>query len=372
VTGILAFYELKLSISSVSGFARKCRKDYKMTRIKAQSTQSQAADILVTHLQAYFVRALDALSAEVGKAKNFEAVEWFRAQGIHGGGIRYVSTDESLFNRASVNVSQVQYDSDESKQLASATALSTIIHPANPHAPSMHMHISWTEMKNGKGYWRMMADLNPSIFKEEDKQDFESCLQKCAGEYYQEASAQGDKYFYIPALERHRGVSHFYLENFSTGDKEDDLAMAKGLGESVVDTYVKIIKNRMINETTISEEDKQAQLAYHTLYLFQVLTLDRGTTSGLLVHNENDVGILGSIPSHVDKGLLLSWKDKMPEGQEGLLEAIADCLDESGSVEEKQKAALAQAVREFYMNNPQALKMQASGNVSVPTVQNHK
>ncbi len=343
-----------------------------MTRIKAQSTQAQAADTLVTHLQDYFVKALDTLSKEIGEAKNFKPVEWFRAQGIHGGGVRYVSTDESLFNRASVNMSQVQYDSDETKQLASATALSTIIHPANPHAPSMHMHISWTEMKNGHGYWRMMADLNPSIFKEEDKIAFEKCLQKCGGEYYEEASAQGDKYFYIPALERHRGVSHFYLENFSTGNKEDDLEMAKRLGENVVDTYVRIIKNRMINETTITEEDKEAQLAYHTLYLFQVLTLDRGTTSGLLVHNENDVGIMGSIPSHVNKALFLSWKEKTPPEQEGLVEVIASCLDESGAVEEKQKAALAQAVREYYMKNPEALKMQASGNVSVPTVQNHK
>ena len=343
-----------------------------MTRIKAQSTQAQKADTLVTHLQAYFVKALDALSKEMGEAKSFEPVEWFRAQGTHGGGVRYVATDESLFNRASVNVSQVQYDSDETKQLASATALSTIIHPANPHAPSIHMHISWTEMKDGKGYWRMMADLNPSIFKEEDKQAFETCLQECGGEYYEEASAQGNKYFYIPALERHRGVSHFYLENFSTGNKEDDVQMAQKLGENVVDSYVKIIRNRIMNDTVISEEDKVAQKAYHTLYLFQVLTLDRGTTSGLLVHNENDVGILGSIPSHVNKELLLSWKEKMPQGQEELLQVIADCLDESGVVEEEQKAALAQAVREFYMKNPDALKMQASGNVSVPTVQNHK
>ncbi len=136
-----------------------------MRRIKAQSAQAQTADTLVTHLQAYFVKALDALSADIGQSKNFEAVEWFRAQGVHGGGVRYVSTDESLFNRASVNVSQVQYDSDPAKQLASATALSTIIHPANPHAPSMHMHISWTEMKNGHGYWRMMADFKPVYFQ---------------------------------------------------------------------------------------------------------------------------------------------------------------------------------------------------------------
>ena len=343
-----------------------------MTRIKAISEDAKIADTLVTYLQGYFVKALDTLSADIGINKPFEAVEWFRNNGKFGGGVRFVATDDTLFNRASVNVSQVQYDSDKSKQLASATALSTIIHPRNPHAPSMHMHISWTQMKDGKGYWRMMADLNPSLLNMADKEAFDSVLQKSAPVFYEEASAQGDKYFFIPALERHRGVSHFYLENFSTGDKIADKKMAQTLGENVIDIYIKIIKDAIMTHKTISDEDKTKQLAYHTLYLFQVLTLDRGTTSGLLVHNENDVGILGSIPSHINKELLLSWKEKMPSGQEELLQVIADCLDDNGSVEEKQKAALAQAVREYYMQNPQALKMQASGNVSVPTVQNHK
>ena len=352
--------------------AFSARKDNFMTRIKARSEDAQSADILVTHLQAYFVKALNSLSTDIGSDQVFDAVEWFRNKGEFGGGIRYIARDEILFNRASVNVSQVQYDKDESKQLASATALSTIIHPRNPYAPSIHMHISWTEMKDGKGYWRMMADLNPSLANKKDKEVFDAVLRKSAPAFYEEASAQGDKYFYIPTLERHRGVSHFYLENFTTGDKIVDKDMAQRLGENVINAYVKIFKEALLAHESVNDEAKAEQLAYHTLYLFQVLTLDRGTTSGLLVHDENDVGILGSIPSHVNKGLLLSWKDQMPEGQEELLQAIADCLDESGSVDEKEKSALAQAVRAFYIKNPEALKMQASGNVSVPTVQNHK
>ena len=343
-----------------------------MTRIKAQSQDAVLADSLVTNLQAYFVKALDTLSLDIGKAKLFEPVEWFREEGKFGGGVRYVATDDTLFNRASVNISQVQYDSDPSKALASATALSTIIHPKNPYAPSIHMHVSWTQMKNGQGYWRMMADLNPSIFNAEDKKTFDETLMQSNPKHYEESSAQGDKYFNIPVLNRHRGVSHFYLENFKTQDKEADLQMAKSLVENVIDAYVKIIKNQIVSHNEISQEAKDEQLAYHTLYLFQVLTLDRGTTSGLLVHSQNDVGILGSIPSHVNKELLLSWKAKMPEGQDELVQALADCLDEDGRVEEVQKIKLAQAVRSFYQKNPEALKMQASGNVSVPTVQNHK
>ncbi len=343
-----------------------------MTRIKAQTADAQAAELLVNELQHYFVNALDKLSSEIGNTQKFKKVEWFRKGGKFGGGVRYVATDDKLFNRASVNISQVQYENDLSKALASATAMSTIIHPTNPFAPSIHMHVSWTEMKDGQGYWRMMADLNPSIFNEEDKKAFDEVLQKSSGKFYKEASVQGDKYFNIPVLNRHRGVSHFYLENFKTGDKSNDLNMARKLVENVIDIYVKIIKKQRLKHSTLTDEDRDKQLSYHTLYLFQVLTLDRGTTSGLLVHNENDIGILGSIPSHVNKNLLLSWKEKMPQGQEALLQVIADCLQDSGEVNEKEKVSLAQAVRSFYQKNPESLKMQASGNVAVPTVQNHK
>ena len=38
----------------------------------------------------------------------------------------------------------------------------------------------------------------------------------------------------------------------------------------------------------------------HSLF-FQVLTLDRGTTHGLLAHGDNDVGTLGSLPNFVSK-----------------------------------------------------------------------
>lgn len=338
-----------------------------MRRIKAQSLRAEEADALVCHLQEYFVAALETLSSELGENKPFEPIEWFRESGKFGGGIRYVAQDEKLFNRASVNVSQVQYESDESRQLSSATALSTIIHPRNPHAPSIHMHISWTQMKEGKGYWRMMVDLNPSIFYQEDKDAFEKRVQELVPEFYEEGSKQGEKYFYIPALKRHRGVSHFYLENFRA---ENGAQIAKRLIEGVIDTYIKIISNRMVQK--VSASDRAEQLAYHTLYLFQVLSLDRGTTSGLLVHDENDVGIMGSIPSHIDVELLRSWKEKVDAPQDLLIDEILRCLDPSGSVNEKEKACLAKVTREHYKKHPEALKMQASGYVAVPTVQNHK
>ncbi len=338
-----------------------------MKRIKAKSARAQEADALVCHLQKYFVDALEMLSNTLGENKPFVPIEWFREAGKFGGGVRYAAQDEKLFDRASVNVSQVQYESDMQRALSSATALSTIIHPRNPHAPSIHMHISWTEMKEGRGYWRMMADLNPSIFYAEDKALFEKKLQSLVPEVYEDASAQGDKYFHIPVLQRHRGVSHFYLENFTA---KDDVQMAKRLIEGAVDIYIEIISKRMTQ--AVSEADRAEQLAYHTLYLFQVLSLDRGTTLGLLIHDENDVGIMGSIPSHINTDLLRSWKKKVQTPQDLLIDAILGCLGSSAKVEDTQKTCLAKVTREHYKKYPEALGMQASGYVCVPTVNNHK
>ena len=342
-------------------------------RVLAQSHQAQEAIELVSHLQKYFVERLDKFSRDFGENIPFEEVEWLRDGGVHGGGNRYEARDGKVFNRASVNVSQVHYDEDKTKKLASATAISTIIHPKNPYVPSMHMHISWTQMRDGSGYWRIMGDLNPAIFNDSYRDRFDAMFKQSAKAHYEEGRVQGDNYFNIPVLGRTRGVSHFYLENFNSGDFMADYAYAKSMGEAIIDEYIAIINEAIEKNPSYSKEDLQKQLNYHTLYLFQVLTLDRGTTSGLLVHNQNDIGIMGSIPSHIDRELLASWVELMPAPQDKLLLSLLDALPKSNpaAVDIDTKIKLAQVVREHYKKYPEALKMQASGEIVPPTVSNH-
>ncbi|MBF0263720.1 MAG: coproporphyrinogen III oxidase [Gammaproteobacteria bacterium] len=342
-----------------------------LNRLAAKSNNAKLAYHLIENIQLYFVERLNSISHNVGNNQDFIPIEWFRNSGTNGGGVRFVSQDESIFNRAQVNFSQVQYELDSSKSLNSATAISTIIHPFNPQAPSMHMHISYTELKNEHSYWRIMADLNPAIFYKEDAIVFKNNLKTSSNNYFNEGYQQGSKYFYIPVLECHRGVEHFYLEGFSSGDFNVDSKFAKKIGESVIDTYITIINNRINND--FSATDKEVQLAYHTLYLFQVLTLDRGTTSGLLIHNENDVGILGSIPSHIDTELLRSWVSKMPIPQDKLLNAICNTLGNGVVIiDDLMKQKLCEVSRRHYQAYPEALTMQASGNQIPPTVNNHR
>lgn len=345
-----------------------------MQREITQSARAVQALDLVTELQSLFVAGLEKAGKDLAIHSEFSPVEWFRDQGRHGGGVRFCAGEDDLFNRASVNVSQVHYDDDPAKKLGSATAISTIIHPQNPHAPSIHIHISWTEMRDGNGYWRLMADLNPSLKNESNKQTFIQLLKDASGDTYAEGSAQGERYFNIPALGRHRGVTHFYLEQYKTDNAEADFAFAKDFGTQVINGYVDILRSSLGSSPEVTATNKVDQLSYHTLYLFQVLTLDRGTTSGLMVHNQNDLGIMGSIPARVNKSLLESWANNCDAPQDSLVRDLIAALPdgEISPVTDDAKLKLAQAVREHYKTHPEALTMQARGNVIPPTVDNHK
>lgn len=339
----------------------------------ARSPRAASAHALVQALQHRFIAGLEGVSFAEGSPDSFTAVTWLRDEGRHGGGTRYELGDTPVFDRGSVNVSQVHYDDDPSKRLASASALSTIIHPSNPHAPSVHLHFSFTEMRDGTGYWRLMADLNPAIPYEADTARFIAGLRRAAPQQYEHASAQGDRYFHIPALGRHRGVTHFYLEGHHT-DFDTDAALTRAVGETAIDTYCEILATALRERREVTPAHRAAQLAYHTLYLFQVLTLDRGTTSGLLVHDQNDVGILGSLPSHVDRELLASWEPRMPPPQDALLRAIVAALPEASPspVTTEAKLACANALRVHYRAHPAALELQACADVVPPTVDNHR
>lgn len=223
----------------------------------------------------------------------------------------------------------------------------------------------------------MMADLNPAIPDPAATDRFRQCLRAAAPVHYAHAAREGDRYFFIPALDRHRGAAHFYLEAYDSGDFDADRVLAEAIGAAAIKTYADIVTETLAAHGDATEAERSEQLAYHTLYFFQVLTLDRGTTSGLLVHDQNDVGILGSLPSHIDRALLASWRDRLPRPQDALLDALLEALPaampdgHACPIGDDSKRALAAAVRRHYRAHPEAMHLQASGSVTPPTVQNH-
>lgn len=345
-----------------------------MERLDPSTPRAVSARRQLDALQRHYATRLEENAACARFPESFVATSWLRDNGRHGGGTRLGSTDGSVYDQASLNVSGVHYEDDPGRPLVSATALSCIVHPRNPLAPSMHMHLSWTELRNHAGYWRVMADLNPSVVDAAHTARFASVLETAAGNTWEEGRAQGDRYFQIPALGRTRGVVHYYLEGLSSGDVDADEAFAVSFGRAVIDAYCDILIDVTKSGRRPTADDRMAQLAYHTLYVLQVLTLDRGTTAGVLVHSDNDAGILGSLPRRVSRALLTEWVALQPNPLDQLLRDILDTLAPVPvpELDDATRLRLAETLRRFHRAHPGAMDLQARGNVLPPTVSNHQ
>lgn len=324
--------------------------------------------LMIDEVQAYFVEKLEALSWDGQTCKGmFLPSSWLRDEGTHGGGKRFGVVDVPLFNRASVNASAVHYDDMPSYPAVSGTALSVIIHPRNPRAPSMHCHFSYTQVRSGKAYWRMISDLNPSLNDPHAKNRFDVALRaECPPQLYDDAKLFGDKYFFIPELNRYRGTSHLFIAELMDKDMSRDAQMklARTLAKTTIDTYTAIVQEALDSypATKVQDFEREQQLDYHTVYFYQVLFLDRGTTAGLMAHTENDVGTLASLPNDINASLLASWMARVQAPHDELLRRILAVLPASSGtchVSDETRQALATTVRNYYLEDKSRTEHQA-------------
>ena len=118
----------------------------------------------------------------------------------------------------------------------------------------------------------------------------------------------------------------------------------------VIDCYIAILTDKLSYLAPPSDEQLQQQIDYHTLYLYQVLTLDKGTTAGLLIHDQNDVGTLGSLPAYINRDLLARWIPLSPVQQQPLVISLVNLLPKQLNVNITTgiKAKIALAIREHY------------------------
>jgi len=96
-------------------------------RKSATSEGAIKALAMLSNAQHNFVTQLSQLCKQQTKPAHFAQKQWLRDKGEHGGGVRFEAPQHSLFNQASVNVSQIHFEDIPDKAFISATALSTII-----------------------------------------------------------------------------------------------------------------------------------------------------------------------------------------------------------------------------------------------------
>ena len=170
-------------------------------------------------------RAQNAICAAIQEldGASFREDVWTREGG--GGGISRVLSEGNVFEKAGCSLSVV-YGSMPQEALASATTrgadrakgyapgervpffacgLSSVMHPRNPMAPTMHFNYRYFETEGGVWWFGGGTDLTPSYLFEEDVKQFHGEYKKVCDkhdpEYYAKFKKWADEYFYI----KHRG-----------------------------------------------------------------------------------------------------------------------------------------------------------------------
>lgn len=209
------------------------------------------------------------------------------------------------FEKAAVNWSGVSGDTFPGQSVKSpffATGVSLITHMSNPKAPTVHFNIRYIEQ--GDKYWLGGGfDLTPmGIEYAEDTTHFhnvaERTLHPYGAELYPQMKSAAKEYFFIKHYNRERGVGGIFFDHYNSGNKNNDFAMWRAVGENFTDAIMPIYRKR-INEP-FTNEDRLLQLKRRAHYVEFNLLYDRGTKFGF-DSGGNPEAILCSMPP------LASW-----------------------------------------------------------------
>eukprot|EP00636_Phaeomonas_parva_P015647 CAMPEP_0118858836 /NCGR_PEP_ID=MMETSP1163-20130328/5336_1 /TAXON_ID=124430 /ORGANISM="Phaeomonas parva, Strain CCMP2877" /LENGTH=363 /DNA_ID=CAMNT_0006792337 /DNA_START=64 /DNA_END=1155 /DNA_ORIENTATION=- len=249
-----------------------------------------------------------------GEAK-FTEDAWVRESG--GGGISRVLRKGKVFEKAGCNLSVV-YGTMPQEALAAATergvdrakgmkpgervpffacGLSSVMHPRNPFAPTMHFNYRYFETDGGVWWFGGGTDITPSYLNEDDMKHFHGTYKdvcdKHDPEYYQKFKKWADEYFYIPHRNETRGLGGIFFDDQNDRDQEKHFAFSKDCLAAVVPAYAPIVEAHKDDEYT--QQNKEWQQMRRGRYVEFNLVYDRGTVFGLKTGGRIE-SILMSLP----------------------------------------------------------------------------
>jgi len=252
---------------------------------------------------------------ELDGSGKFREDAWVRENG--GGGISRVLADGDVFEKAGVNLSVV-YGTMPQEALKAATergvdrakgmkpgervpffacGLSSVMHPKNPFAPTMHFNYRYFETDGGIWWFGGGTDITPAYLNEDDMIHFHGTYKKACdrhdAEFYPKFKEWADRYFKIPHRGETRGLGGIFFDDLNDRDPEKLLAFAKDGLASVVPAYVPIVEKH--KDDPFTEKQKEWQLMRRGRYVEFNLVYDRGTIFGLKTGGRIE-SILMSLP----------------------------------------------------------------------------
>ena len=236
------------------------------------------------------------------KDKPFREDAWSYASG-GGGGITRVWEDGPLLEKGGVGFSAIEGTSLPPSAATQfkiapgtpfyATGVSLVMHPRNPHVPTIHMNIRYFEA--GDVWWFGGGiDLTPYYPVESGVVGFHRALRdlcRAHGRDYAALKETCDSYFHLKHRNEARGVGGLFFDHLRD-DRAQDLAFTLALGNAFPDLYRPFLEAR---DEPVTERQRDFQLYRRSRYVEFNLLWDRGTLFGLQSGGRTE-SILMSMP----------------------------------------------------------------------------
>lgn len=278
-----------------------------------------------TYLLALQQRIVGTLEALDGSP--FHTDSWQRPEG--GGGISRVIEEGHFFERGGVNFSHVTGTklppsaSAHRPEIAGAPweamGVSLVLHPRNPHVPTVHMNVRFFCTTGATPVWWFGGgmDLTPYYGYVEDAQHFhrtcKSALDQFGSEFYPRFKKWCDDYFFLRHRNEPRGIGGIFFDDFSEPGFDKSFALLQSAGDAFLSGYLPIAERR--KDTPYGEKERDFQAYRRGRYVEFNLVYDRGTLFGLQSGGRTEA-ILMSLPPVVK--WRYDWKPEAGSAEEKL------------------------------------------------------
>ncbi|MBI3464747.1 MAG: oxygen-dependent coproporphyrinogen oxidase [Planctomycetes bacterium] len=275
-------------------------------------------------LQDHICAGLEELERSGGGAARFREDPWQYPSG--GGGVTRVMLDGTVFEKAGVNFSHVNGSFTEEMAATmpgpgtgfTATGISLVIHPRNPHVPTVHANFRHISKGTGNGqaaWFGGGSDLTPYYPRREDVIHFHRTWKAVCDRHPVADHARFkkwcDDYFYLPHRGEARGVGGIFFD-YLRERLHEVFAFVRDAGDQFLPAYQPIVERRLAEPFT--DQQSRWQLIRRGRYVEFNLLYDRGTTFGLKTGGRVE-SILMSLPLHVMWGYNETPQPGSPEAE---------------------------------------------------------